>query len=80
MPRVFCGVNKVVCFQIRGRSQKCGQNRPELICIDFWESYDPDEVCSSGFGLIGAGPFTVAKLCFLCGSAGKEQVKICLVV
>ncbi|CAH0677741.1 unnamed protein product [Spodoptera exigua] len=59
---------------VRSRSQKCGQNRPELICVDFWESYDPDEVCSSGFGLIGTGSFTVARLCFLCGSAGKEKI------
>ncbi|CAH2054575.1 unnamed protein product, partial [Iphiclides podalirius] len=62
---------------IRGRSQKCGQNRPELICVDFWESYDPDEVCSSGFGLIGTAPFTVARLCFLCGSAGSEKMLVC---
>ncbi|KAJ0172266.1 hypothetical protein K1T71_012239 [Dendrolimus kikuchii] len=62
---------------VRGRSQKCGQNRPELICVDFWESYDPDEVCNSGFGLIGTGPFTIAKLCFLCGSAGKEKMVAC---
>ncbi|XP_050679318.1 histone-lysine N-methyltransferase trithorax isoform X2 [Leptidea sinapis] len=62
---------------IRGRTQKFGQNRPELICVDFWESYDPDEVCNSGFGLIGTVPFTVAKLCFLCGSAGKEKMLVC---
>ncbi|XP_045779241.1 histone-lysine N-methyltransferase trithorax isoform X2 [Maniola jurtina] len=62
---------------VRGRAQKCGQNRPELICVDFWESYDPDEVCNSGFGLIGTIPFTIAKLCFLCGSAGKEKMLVC---
>ncbi|XP_053615699.1 histone-lysine N-methyltransferase trithorax isoform X2 [Plodia interpunctella] len=62
---------------VRGRSQKCGQNRSELICVDFWESYDPDEVCSSGFGLIGTASFTVARLCFLCGSAGKEKMVAC---
>ncbi|GBP15230.1 Histone-lysine N-methyltransferase trithorax [Eumeta japonica] len=62
---------------VKGRSQKCGQNRPELICVDFWESYDPDEVCSSGFGLIGTTPFTVAHLCFLCGSAGQEKMLVC---
>ncbi|XP_026497451.2 histone-lysine N-methyltransferase trithorax [Vanessa tameamea] len=62
---------------VRGRVQKCGQNRPELICVDFWESYDPDEVCNSGFGLIGTIPFTLAKLCFLCGSAGKEKMLVC---
>ncbi|KAI8437655.1 hypothetical protein MSG28_011906 [Choristoneura fumiferana] len=62
---------------MRGRSQKFTQNRPELICVDFWESYDPDEVCSSGFGVIGTAPFTVARLCFLCGSAGKEKMLVC---
>ncbi|CAK1593827.1 unnamed protein product [Parnassius mnemosyne] len=62
---------------VRGRSQKCGQNRPEVICVDFWESYDPDEVCSTGFGLIGTAPFTVARLCFLCGSAGCEKMLVC---
>ncbi|XP_013139576.1 PREDICTED: histone-lysine N-methyltransferase trithorax-like isoform X1 [Papilio polytes] len=62
---------------IRGRSQKCGQNRPELICVDFWESYDPDEVCSTGFGVIGTAPFTVPRLCFLCGSAGNEKMLVC---
>ncbi|CAH0731932.1 unnamed protein product, partial [Brenthis ino] len=62
---------------VRGRAQKCGQNRPELICVDFWESYDPDEVCNSGFGLIGTIPFTLAKLCFLCGSAGREKMLVC---
>ncbi|KAL4717368.1 hypothetical protein ACJJTC_017255 [Scirpophaga incertulas] len=62
---------------VRSRAQKCGQNRPELICVDFWESYDPDEVCSSGFGLIGTASFTVSRLCFLCGSAGKENMVVC---
>ncbi|XP_026761405.2 histone-lysine N-methyltransferase trithorax isoform X1 [Galleria mellonella] len=62
---------------MRNRSQKCGQNRPELICVDFWESYDPDEVCSSGFGLIGTASFTVARICFLCGSAGREKMVVC---
>ncbi|KAI5645789.1 SET domain-containing protein [Phthorimaea operculella] len=62
---------------VRGRAQKCGQNRPELICVDFWESYDPDEVCNSGFGLIGTAVFTVPKVCFLCGSAGREKMLVC---
>ncbi|XP_028158224.1 histone-lysine N-methyltransferase trithorax isoform X5 [Ostrinia furnacalis] len=62
---------------VRSRSQKGDLKRPELICVDFWESYDPDEVCSSGFGLIGTAPFTVARLCFLCGSAGREKMVVC---
>ncbi|XP_041982992.1 histone-lysine N-methyltransferase trithorax isoform X2 [Aricia agestis] len=64
-------------INVRGRSQKYSQNRPELICVDFWEIYDPDEVCNSGFGLIGTAPFTLPKLCFLCGSAGREKMLVC---
>lgn len=47
----------------------------DLVSIDFWESYDPEEVCNTGFGLIGSEPFHVRALCFLCGSAGHEKVK-----
>jgi hypothetical protein len=47
-----------------------------LVSIDFWESYDPEEVCNTGFGLIGSEPFHVRAMCFLCGSAGHEKVKV----
>lgn len=46
-----------------------------LVSVDFWESYDPEEVCNTGFGLIGSEPFHVRAMCFLCGSAGHEKVK-----
>lgn len=45
-----------------------------LISMDFWESYDPEEVCETGFGLIGSEDFTIRALCFLCGSSGQEKV------
>lgn len=48
--------------------------RPELISLDFWESYDPDEVCNAGFSLVGFDPFNLKPVCFLCGSAGTKKV------
>jgi len=47
---------------------------PDLVALDFWESYDPDEVCNTGFSLIGCEPFQVRAVCFLCGSAGTSKV------
>ncbi|GLH00709.1 Histone-lysine N-methyltransferase trithorax [Gryllus bimaculatus] len=47
------------------------------VSIDFWESYDPEEVCNTGFGLIGSEPFHVRAICFLCGSGGHEQLIHC---
>lgn len=46
-----------------------------LISMDFWEIYDPDEVCETGFSLIGSESFSVRALCYLCGSAGLERVR-----
>nr|CAD7257816.1 unnamed protein product [Timema shepardi] len=52
--------------------------KPQLqICIDFWESYDPEEVSNTGFALIGSEPFSVRAMCFLCGSAGQEKLIHC---
>lgn len=49
----------------------------ELVSLDFWESYDPDEVCNSGFSLLGFGPLVSKPICFLCGSAGKKKLIHC---
>lgn len=54
--------------------KKIHSSSDNLISMDFWESYDPEEVCETGFGLIGSEPFTVRALCFLCGSSGQEKV------
>ncbi|XP_067634471.1 histone-lysine N-methyltransferase trithorax isoform X2 [Eurosta solidaginis] len=48
-----------------------------LISIDFWENYDPAEVCQSGFGLIVTETVAQRALCFLCGSAGLEPLIFC---
>ncbi|XP_075145916.1 histone lysine N-methyltransferase trithorax [Haematobia irritans] len=48
-----------------------------LISIDFWENYDPAEVCQTGFGLIITETVAQRALCFLCGSAGQEPLIFC---
>ncbi|TMW53823.1 hypothetical protein DOY81_001108 [Sarcophaga bullata] len=48
-----------------------------LISIDFWENYDPAEVCQTGFGLIVTETVAQRALCFLCGSAGQEPLIFC---
>lgn len=52
-------------------------NDGTTISIDFWEAYDPEEVGSTGFSLIGSEPFPMQAICFLCGSAGKEALLHC---
>lgn len=47
----------------------------QLISIDYWQNYDPDEVCETGFALIGSDPEFPLAICFLCGSAGFDQVR-----
>ncbi|KAB0800971.1 hypothetical protein PPYR_05325 [Photinus pyralis] len=47
------------------------------ICIDFWENYDPEEVCQNGFGLIASLAFPMLAVCYLCGSAGQESLLYC---
>lgn len=53
------------------------QKAKTLISIDFWENYDPAEVCQSGFGLIVTETVAQRALCFLCGSAGLEPLIFC---
>ncbi|XP_050089381.1 histone-lysine N-methyltransferase trithorax [Anopheles aquasalis] len=49
-----------------------------LVSIDFWENYDPAEVSRTGFGLILSESVPVRALCFLCGSAGLEDMLFCV--
>lgn len=51
--------------------------KPSLISIDFWESYDPEEVALSGLSLIGSEAFHILATCFVCGSAGHEELIHC---
>ncbi|XP_034116270.1 histone-lysine N-methyltransferase trithorax isoform X1 [Drosophila albomicans] len=48
-----------------------------LISIDFWENYDPAEVCQTGFGLIVTETVAQRALCFLCGSTGLDPLIFC---
>ncbi|XP_065166058.1 LOW QUALITY PROTEIN: histone-lysine N-methyltransferase trithorax-like [Atheta coriaria] len=52
---------------------------PNLLNIDFWENYDPDEVVCNGYGVISTEAFPMRAICFLCGSAGKETLVHCCV-
>lgn len=47
-----------------------------MISIDFWEQYDPAEVSTKGFALVGSESLCVTAICYLCGSTGKEPVSI----
>lgn len=47
------------------------------ISTDFWENYDPEEVCRTGFGLISSVSFPMAAICFLCGSSGQDPLLFC---
>ncbi|KAL0275515.1 UNVERIFIED_CONTAM: hypothetical protein PYX00_003341 [Menopon gallinae] len=61
-----------------GRTKRKGNLKTENpISIDFWETYDPEEICETGFGLIGSENFSVRALCFLCGSSGQEKLIHC---
>ncbi|KAH8375891.1 hypothetical protein KR200_006400 [Drosophila serrata] len=60
----------------RTKEQRQQQQRT-LISIDFWENYDPAEVCQSGFGLIVTETVAQRALCFLCGSTGLDPLIFC---
>ncbi|KAJ8923805.1 hypothetical protein NQ315_010387 [Exocentrus adspersus] len=47
------------------------------ILIDFWDGYDPENVCQNGFCIIGSEQFPMSAICFLCGSAGREAMLYC---
>uniref|UniRef100_A0A8D9AWF3 Histone-lysine N-methyltransferase trithorax n=1 Tax=Cacopsylla melanoneura TaxID=428564 RepID=A0A8D9AWF3_9HEMI len=55
--------------------------KDQLISIDYWQNYDPDEVCETGFALIGSQPDFPLAICFLCGSGGFDQCQLlhCLI-
>ncbi|KAJ8949141.1 hypothetical protein NQ318_012889 [Aromia moschata] len=47
------------------------------ISIDFWDGYDPENICQNGFCIIGSDQFSISAICFMCGSAGKEAMLYC---
>ncbi len=43
--------------------------------MDYWEQYDPEEILHEGQGIVTTEDLEgVDVLCFLCGSAGRDQV------
>ncbi|XP_044314625.1 histone-lysine N-methyltransferase trithorax isoform X1 [Drosophila rhopaloa] len=63
--------------QTQGRRAKEQRQPRTLISIDFWENYDPAEVCQTGFGLIVTETVAQRALCFLCGSTGLDPLIFC---
>ncbi|XP_002031219.2 histone-lysine N-methyltransferase trithorax isoform X1 [Drosophila sechellia] len=63
--------------QTQGRKTKEHRQQRTLISIDFWENYDPAEVCQTGFGLIVTETVAQRALCFLCGSTGLDPLIFC---
>lgn len=51
----------------------------KTVDLNFQESYDPDRIAENGFAIIGTEPLTVPRraVCYLCGSAGMENVSYC---
>ena len=45
--------------------------------VDFYKPYDPEEVAQSGQSVITTEDLPVEALCFLCGSAGEEELLYC---
>lgn len=48
----------------------------KTIDLNFRESYDPDRIAENGFAIIGTEPLSLPRgvVCYLCGSAGMENV------
>jgi histone-lysine N-methyltransferase MLL1 len=53
-------------------------NLPPFVgSVDFYEQYDPDVARDMGQALITTEKLPIEWLCFLCGSAGKEDLVFC---
>ena len=48
-----------------------------LVLPDLWEHYDADRVWEQGFAVCGSQLGTSSPLCYLCGSAGKNELVCC---
>ena len=51
--------------------------QPFMGSIDFYEQYDPDVARDIGQALITTEKLPIEWLCFLCGSAGREEMVFC---
>ncbi|XP_030371123.1 histone-lysine N-methyltransferase trithorax isoform X2 [Scaptodrosophila lebanonensis] len=71
------GAAQLVAGQGRRSGLPKDSCRLALISIDFWENYDPAEVCQTGFGLIVTETVAQRALCFLCGSTGLDPLIFC---
>ena len=54
--------------------------RPFEGSMDYWEQYDPETIQSEGKAVIVTGDcLPIDSICFLCGSAGWEELLYCRV-
>ena len=81
-------MNPIKNFSTKSKTLKNNENydvivpkktncKKQMISINYWENYDLDEVYNNGFGLILSDGFNIKSLCFLCGSAGDEELIYC---
>ncbi|CAH1401056.1 unnamed protein product [Nezara viridula] len=75
--RMLQDLGRANCELLDGMENHELEKQNARVSIDFWESYDPEEVSQMGFPLIGYNPLKLRALCFLCGSAGHEKMVHC---
>ncbi|KAH7951874.1 hypothetical protein HPB52_014404 [Rhipicephalus sanguineus] len=72
-------VPKVVDHPLSSRQlskKSVGHGNQPLVQALLWDEYERSKLISSGFPLVSAKQFAVQAVCFLCGSAGEEEVCI----
>ncbi|XP_050034681.1 histone-lysine N-methyltransferase 2A [Dermacentor andersoni] len=75
-------VPKVVDHPLSSRQlskKSVGHGNQPLVQALLWDEYERSKLISSGFPLVSAKQFAVQAVCFLCGSAGEEELLFCTV-
>ncbi|KAL3210193.1 hypothetical protein MRX96_037330 [Rhipicephalus microplus] len=75
-------VPKVVDHPLSSRQlskKSVGHGNQPLVQALLWDEYERSKLLSSGFPLVSAKQFAVQAVCFLCGSAGEEELLFCTV-
>ncbi|XP_064470596.1 histone-lysine N-methyltransferase 2A-like isoform X2 [Ornithodoros turicata] len=75
-------VSKVVDHPLLTRQlskKSVGHGNQPLIQSLYWEEFDRSKVLALGFALVSSQQFAVQAVCFLCGSAGEEELLFCTV-
>ncbi|XP_077525286.1 histone-lysine N-methyltransferase 2B-like isoform X2 [Amblyomma americanum] len=75
-------VPKVVDHPLSSRQlskKSVGHGNQPLVQALLWDEYERSKIISAGFPLVSAQQFAVQAVCFLCGSAGEEELLFCTV-